>query len=474
MNYLNRNIISLLLVVFFTSVNHAQQEVAIPASDSTQTIEKMNFELLVAASDGDTLKVKNLLEKGADVNYRIPYEGVTALMYAAQNGHLETVRILLHNGARVNLLPQNNVSALLGACMAGHVYIADTLILNGADVNTKNADGVTPLMIAAAYNDSVMADMLLFYFANKDMQDNRGNTALHFASYYGSAGVAELLIEQKANLNISDYKGFTPLMIAAQNGYSYLVDLYLQNGAIVDAKNSNSLTALSLAIINRHLETAELLIKNGADVNHNISANRNQLSLAKEYANGDMVKLLQINGAGILPAPFIDRVMINLDLNFNLDDFMMGGNIGLASLKYGIEFHGGYKTRLTDKIYLYEIEPSTYYQFWESRSVMQLGANKLFNVFKNGVQRKSGVFGGLNVCYAYGNYRGSNKKPDDLLLLVPTAGVFWYSQSFNAKFSYEYMNLRNPNVSSSRFNLSLGFNINKSKGKITLKEEPVW
>jgi ankyrin repeat protein len=474
MNYLNVKLIAFLTLICLSIASRAQEDDITPVIDTAQTILDRNYELLNAASDGDTLKLKKLIDQGADVNFNTPYEGVTALMYAAQNGHLETVRIILHHGAQVNAMPENQVSALLSACMAGYVYIADTLILNGANVNTKNSDGVTPLMIAAAYNDSIMADMLIFYKADLNMQDVKGNTALHYATYYGSSGVSELLIEKQAKINMADNQGFTPLMIAAQNGYSYLAELFIRNGAVVDTVNDNNLTALSFAIINQHPEMVNLLIQNGANVNHKISGTRNQYSLAKEFYNSDVLQLLQSNGAGNIPAPIIERVMVNFDLNGNLDDFMIGGTLSIASIKYGIELQAGYKTRTRAKTVLYEIDPTTYYQFWESRSVMHLGANKLFKVFKNSVRKKSGVFAGLNLAYTYGNYRGSERKPDDTFILVPKAGVFWSSNSFNVKLNYEYMNLKNTNVSPHRFNLSIGFNINTGKGKITLKAEPNW
>ena len=474
MKYVNVNLIAAFLLTFTSVICIAQNDDKIAEADTSQTIPDPNLELLLASSEGDTAKVIKWIEKGADVNCKSSYEGVTPLMYAAQNGHLETVRILLHKGANENTLPVNHVSALLGACMFGHVYIADTLILNGADVNTKNLDGITPLMIAATYNDSLMADMLIFYKADLNKQDVKGNTALHYASYYGSSGVSELLIEKQAKINVGDNKGFTPLMIAAQKGYSYLADLYIQNGAVVDTVNEDNLTALSFAIINRHHETAELLIQSGANPDHKISGTRNQYTLAQEFADNEMLQLLQLKGASNLPAPFVDRVMVNLDLNGNFDDFMIGGTLGFASTKYGIEFQAGYKTRTGVRTILYEINPTTYYQFWESRSVMHVGANKLFSVIKKTVRKKSGVFAGLNVAYTYGNFRGSERKPEDAFLLVPKAGVFWSSQSFNVKLNYEYMNLKNPNVSRNRINLSFGFNINSGKGKIALKEEPVW
>jgi ankyrin repeat protein len=474
MKYLSANLIVIVLLHFSSNPSDAQVESKISDTDSTQTLKDPNFELLIAASEGDTVQVLKWIEKGANVNYGSIYEEVTPLMYASQNGHLETVRILLRHGAHVNTLPQNHVSALLGACMAGHVFIADTLILNGADVNTKNLEGVTPLMVAAANGDSLMADMLIFYKADLNIQDLEGNTALHYATYYGDTGVTELLVEKQANINIADSQGFTALMIAAQKGYTYFVNLYLLKGAQVDAINENSLTALSLAIINHHQETAKLLIQLGADVNHKISSTRNQYTLAQEYADNDMLQMLQLSGAAKMAARIFDKVIVDLDINGNIDDFMIGGSLSLAGSRYGIELQAGYLTRIWVRSVLYEIDPTTYYQFWEKRSILHLGADKLFKVFKKTVKERSGILCGFDIAYTYGNFRGSEKKPDDSFHFVPKAGLFWNSTSFDVRLNYEYMKLANTDVSPHRINLSLGFNIGTGKSKISLKKEPIW
>lgn len=59
-------------------------------------MEERNKQFVQAARDGDLELVKNLLQKGVDVNSKI--EGNTALHLASQNGHKEVVQILLNAG----------------------------------------------------------------------------------------------------------------------------------------------------------------------------------------------------------------------------------------------------------------------------------------------------------------------------------------------------------------------------------------
>ncbi len=65
-------------------------------------------------------------------------------MIASRNGHAEVVKILLENGAEVNLQNKNGWSALMMASQYGH---AEGLLEYGADMNLRNKDGLSALMI---------------------------------------------------------------------------------------------------------------------------------------------------------------------------------------------------------------------------------------------------------------------------------------------------------------------------------------
>src|ERR687896_2595045 len=58
--------------------------------------------LFEAARSGDRARVAQLLDAGVDVNTRARYDA-TALMFAADKGHLDVVRLLVERGADLNV-----------------------------------------------------------------------------------------------------------------------------------------------------------------------------------------------------------------------------------------------------------------------------------------------------------------------------------------------------------------------------------
>ena len=70
-------------------------------------------ELIDAARYGDLETVKLLIENGADINAK-DEDGYTVLMHASFNGYLEIVKYLIEKGANVNE-DKDGVTALWGA-----------------------------------------------------------------------------------------------------------------------------------------------------------------------------------------------------------------------------------------------------------------------------------------------------------------------------------------------------------------------
>jgi hypothetical protein len=90
--------------------------------------------LVDAAEKGNVWKVRYWLSQGAGINEKEPYNMVhaTALIAAAQNGHIGICRLLLEKGAKLNAVDAADIDALTYAAKKGHIRICLLLIQNGA------------------------------------------------------------------------------------------------------------------------------------------------------------------------------------------------------------------------------------------------------------------------------------------------------------------------------------------------------
>lgn len=170
--------------------------------------------LMATARDGHESSLKRLLGKGVNPNARSRYWSWTALMYASLNGHVECVRLLIENGAEVNVKSRSNWrfvfaghtefaygiqyrsgrTALMNAALRGHADIAQILLAKGADVNAKTSSGWTALMAAAAMGHGDVVRILCEKGADVKTRDkDYGVTALRLATDKGHDNIVEIL-----------------------------------------------------------------------------------------------------------------------------------------------------------------------------------------------------------------------------------------------------------------------------------------
>lgn len=191
--------------------------------------------LIFAARYGHEGIVRALLDKGADINSQECYDGLTALHWAARAGHESIVQLLLERGADVNyrdsldsyliqpfdrhaitfprkkhVMGRNN-TALHWAAYAGYSSVVRLLLENGASMNIENSLQDTPLIIAAAVASESTIRLLADGGADLNVQNLRGWTALHWVARHGLETSVKLLLAKGANASLEDIGGMPAL-----------------------------------------------------------------------------------------------------------------------------------------------------------------------------------------------------------------------------------------------------------------------
>jgi hypothetical protein len=117
--------------------------------------------------------------------------GMTALMYASQQGRLDVVRVLLDHGADTNVADAGGRTALMHAAASGEASLFGPLMDQGADSTSKAHNGWTSLMFACMHGHWVVEALLERRGERRDVLELQA--ALGVAQAHHQTAVADLL-----------------------------------------------------------------------------------------------------------------------------------------------------------------------------------------------------------------------------------------------------------------------------------------
>jgi ankyrin repeat protein len=180
--------------------------------------------------------VKNLIIKNdiVDINRkdeRWRKNQNTLLHNASYFGHLDIVKLLIENGANVNIKNIDGETPLHTACWNGHLDTVKFLIENDADINIRtdeNPLSQDPMFIENYSGIDYDSDDSDDSYSN-NVNYNGGNTPLHIACKTNNLYIVKFLIENWAEINITDSDGNTPFYIACYENYLDIVKFFIVN-----------------------------------------------------------------------------------------------------------------------------------------------------------------------------------------------------------------------------------------------------
>jgi len=246
-----------------------------------------------AAAMMDIPLVKSLIIRGADIEARSPKDfvpnknplarmsssdmdeydavdasdtdrGWTALLRAATNGDEIMVRLLLEKGADIEARSPSNGTPLICAAEGKHEAIVNHLLMNGADANAEDDFGWKPLHRALVNRGGErVAQMLLTHGANVDARCVYMKTPLHHAIEKSNDPMVSFLLNAGADYEARDIAERTPLHTAIESRLEIMVRILLEVGADTDAMDKGGHDALAAAnhALRRSPEIIGLLAK---------------------------------------------------------------------------------------------------------------------------------------------------------------------------------------------------------------------
>ena len=118
------------------------------------------------------------------------------LNVAVLKRNVEVVKILLSNGAQIDVKDRYGYTPLMNAVEMENRAIVELLIEKGASRLATTVDQKTLLHLAAGVGDPVLVKRFISEGLTVDVQDRNGWTPLHEAAFFGSEDVAEVLLEK--------------------------------------------------------------------------------------------------------------------------------------------------------------------------------------------------------------------------------------------------------------------------------------
>jgi ankyrin repeat protein len=321
--------------------------------------------LMTASRTGNVDAVKVLLDHGADVDARETYRGQTALMWAAAEGHPAIVKMLVAHGANLSVrsfdrdtappklmagtpaapISRGGLTALLFAARQGEIESGRALLDGGADINQRDSDENNALIVAILNTHYDFAQLLIDRGADANLANKDGRTALYTAvemhdvdwsprparketDKLSSMDIVHSLVDHGAKVNArltaatpiiklaqdtgdrTLAGGATPFMRAARSADVELMHYLLDHGADPKMANKDGLTALMIAAGVSYsdkirgteaeaLEAVKLCSQLGLDVNTATDKGETALHGAARRGADSIVQFLVEKGANL-------------------------------------------------------------------------------------------------------------------------------------------------------------------------------
>ena len=264
-----------------------------------------------------------LLRGGADANGGSK-SNFTPLMFAAQQGDVDSLRVLLKGGAKVDDAVEGAPTALVIASAMCHVDAVNVLLDAGANANRADWRGYNSLLLVVrdshygldlANKDRIVTIVkaLLAHGADPNFRLKQpkaittnevsldGATALLLAAEVNNTEAVRVLLNAGADPRITTEQGMTPLIMASGGG--------------TDIQRARAPEERAMAI-----DTVKLLVEHGVDINAVGQYGWTALHQASYQGLTDVIEYLVSKGAGINEMDAFGQTPLSISLAVLVQD----------------------------------------------------------------------------------------------------------------------------------------------------------
>lgn len=281
-------------------------------------------EFIRACENGNLSRAEDLLDSGANIEARDGSDRQTALVFAANRGHIDIVRMLVNKKANINAQDDKGWTALSEASYRGRYDVVEFLLEKGATT-----------LLSTSWIDSREYGNALFWCVESRFND-----------YKTKVAIVELLLENNAEPEGKNEDNLNTLQIAKQRNYKEIVDLLEKYTKERIAKLNEY--ALLEAIRNQNLSNVEKYLKKKVNPNSLLPNGESLLNYAVSAQNYGIVKILLEYGANpntqnvlgstafMTAVKYGNQSIVNLLLSYGVNKNQKD-NQGRTALFYAVE-----------------------------------------------------------------------------------------------------------------------------------------
>ncbi|XP_065649513.1 serine/threonine-protein phosphatase 6 regulatory ankyrin repeat subunit B-like isoform X2 [Hydra vulgaris] len=289
---------------------------------STDANNKNVFHIAVQEKKLDVLDLLSELDC-IDIMNNVDNEYRTPAHYAAAEGNVQALDILIKKKASIDICEINKRTPLHLAAENGHLSCVKLLIsTSAAEVNSTDFQGKTPLHLAVSNNHKKVVNLLIESGADVCLRDKFDLNSLDYAAQCGYDKVAQTLLDNGAFVDACSENGYTPLHHAARSGHVDCITTLLKHGANVqlrtkiENKNCFDLAVENLkkeacmAILNRKRWHEALVLMDNREIETNNYKNGKENEREETYVMEKIIDLV----------PDIGEVVLNKCITYSKHD----------------------------------------------------------------------------------------------------------------------------------------------------------